>query len=763
MPRLKKLLPFLLLLVITGFFFRDSLIAKKVPFPGDLLVAEYQPFRSYAYLGYQPGGIPNKGQYFDSIREFYPWRRLVTDQIKKATLPVWNPYNSAGTPLLANYQSAVFYPLNLIYLLFSLPVAWTITVMLQPLLAAFFTYLYARAVKISRTGSLLAALAFAYSSYLTVWLEFNTVGQTLLWLPLVLFALEKWQQSRRKLFLFLLASSLLCSLFAGHPLDFFVVFIFVFFYAALLQRQFSSLPVLGLVLLIGLVQLIPTWQFLGHSTRAFFNYDFIINSLLLQPYQLIMLLIPDFFGHPASRNFWLSNSYVGLTLSFGIVPFIFAVHFLLSKKKSRLGKFFIFSGLLVLLVNLKSPLTELIYHWQIPIISTNSPTKLFSLLVFAGSLLAGFGFDAYRQLSPTKIKNILKTAIVCFAIILVALAMSRFLPAKSTLTALKQSLYTGGVIAAVFGLLSLPFLFRKANVRVWIFAGVILLTIFDLNRSFSKFNPFVPSDFIFPENPVITFLKDNAGINRYWGYGTAKIDANIATFYGIYSPDGFDALNVSWYNQFINASKNGRLRLEFNQENRSTTEIAPGYGEMDLPENFYRLRILDLLGVRYVLDRTENPQNAKTFPTDRFNLVYANDQGWRIYENKLSLPRFFLSRDVQPYATPEEFEKLFFAANFNPAKTLLLTTTDYAKVATELTTVTPSEDSLEVLEYQPSRLIFRVKNDQPAVFFLSDVYYPNWRATVDNQPSEIFRADYAFRAVFVPAGEHRLVFRYQAL
>jgi len=37
---------------------------------------------------------------------------------------------------------------------------------------------------------------------------------------------------------------------------------------------------------------------------------------------------------------------------------------------------------------------------------------------------------------------------------------------------------------------------------------------------------------------------------------------------------------------------------------------------------------------------------------------------------------------------------------------------------------------------------------------LSDVYYPGWRATVDGVPAEIQRADYVFRAVLLPPGEH---------
>jgi hypothetical protein len=44
--------------------------------------------------------------------QFYPWREYGFDLIRHGQLPLWNPYNGAGAPLLANYQSALLYPPN---------------------------------------------------------------------------------------------------------------------------------------------------------------------------------------------------------------------------------------------------------------------------------------------------------------------------------------------------------------------------------------------------------------------------------------------------------------------------------------------------------------------------------------------------------------------------------------------------------------------------------------------------------------------------
>lgn len=778
-----KLLPIFILFIITLIFFRKTFINGLVPFPGDLLVSEYQPFRSYSYLGFPPGGVPNKAQYFDTIREFYPWRTLVNNQFKSGQWPLWNPYNFSGSPLLANYLTAVFYPLNLLYLLLNQVSAWAILIMLQPLLASLFIYLYTRKIGISSYGSILSAICFAYCSYMNVWLEFNTVGHTILWLPLILYSIEKvLDKEKFTPWCLLLIFSLTSSLFAGFPIDFVAVLIFSIFYSGFrlvsVRKNHQSrlklaivtlLPCYLATLLIGSIQLLPTINLLKNSTRVPFSYYFFINKMLIQPYQLIMIFIPDFFGNPATRNFWLESSYVGLTLSIGLTPLLFVSYLLLNFKKFKGEKFqmiqiFLAIALVVLLLTINTPLTRLFYKLPIPFILTNSPTKLLSLFAFSLSILAGFGVDSY--LKTKSAKRILKAVAPFILVFLLAWMSLKTLPLNKMTTSFRNTFYSTAIltISTIIFLLCPVLAQRKKNLRLKKIALFLLITVtvFDLHYAFQKFNPFSPKEFIFPRAEVLEFLKENAGINRFWGYGTAKIDSNIASQYQLFSPDGFDALNPIWYNSFISSSKDGKIKTNFTHLDRSIAEIHPGYGETDLPSNKYRLKVLDALGVKYILNRVENPKDENTFPAERFKLIWQDEAGWQVFENLKSAPRFFLTIDIKTYKTKEEFERMFFAEDFDPSNTILIEDSHSNNLAIEHFSNKPIGDAFVPLKsYEPNKVAFQINTPVDAFLFLSDTFDFGWKGYIDEKETKVYRTNYAFRSVFVPKGQHEVVFCYQ--
>src|SRR3989344_9524853 len=118
---MKKILPYLSIVLLVFVFFWQFFFKGLLPIPADTIVGLYHPFRDL-YAKEYPRGIPFKNFLItDSVRQQYPWRKLVISAQKKLEFPLWNPYNFTGTPLLANFQSAPFYPLNILF--FMMPFA----------------------------------------------------------------------------------------------------------------------------------------------------------------------------------------------------------------------------------------------------------------------------------------------------------------------------------------------------------------------------------------------------------------------------------------------------------------------------------------------------------------------------------------------------------------------------------------------------------------------------------------------------------------
>lgn len=764
--KLRAILPLVVLIVIILGFFYKTLLFGKYPFPGDLLLTQYGPWRHQSYDGYVAGAIPTKNQYFDVIRELYPWKTVVVDQLKKGEIPFWNPYNFSGSPLLANFQSQVFYPLSLVYFFFSQITAWTIMVILQPVLGAVFMYLFARQLGLTTVASMLSALLFNFSGFAAAWMEFTTVWHTILWLPLLLYIVEKGME-QKSLFLWqkgVFVIGLASTITGGHPQDFLNTFLFFCIYTAARivkhtewevteKMSFvknSLLPILVIPFLLALPQLLPTIELFTSSARVAHDYTNIVKHMLVQWWQLPLMAVADFFGNPATgSNF--TGDYVGKTLSVGVAGFVLAVASLRARKKSWHHRFFIGAVIAILMVTVRTPVSELLYRFPLPILSTGTPTRILFLLAFALSMLSGYGYDHLKR--QKHVRELVPAAIVWG--VFVGLWIIVFVRPFMSLTPIEISVMKRALMfssAVLFGVTIISVFSQKIR---WMYVLILPLCIAELAYGFLKFNPFVPHSFVYPENALVQFIQKNAGLNRVWGYGTAEMEANFATQEKIFSTDGTDPLNLRWYNQFVQSSKDGNIPAVFTRTTRSDAKITPGYGESDLPTNRFRLKVIDTLAVRYVIDRVDNPKDDTTFDTLRFKPVWQKD-AWTVFENMLASPRSILTGDVQFYNSDSDFQSKFFADTFVSGQSVLVEEI----YKSDFSAVTPGTASAVIQTYTPNTVSIKTVSDGPRVLFLSDTYDPNWTASIDGTKTTVYKMTYAFRGVIVPAGEHTITFSY---
>jgi len=102
-------------------------------------------------------GLPTE----DGRTQWLPWRVFAARHLRHGVIPLWNPHVLCGVPFLADFQSALFYPPNVLYVL--LPIHWAVNVStaLHLFLSLAFTYALARRFGVSRPGGAVAGLAFA--------------------------------------------------------------------------------------------------------------------------------------------------------------------------------------------------------------------------------------------------------------------------------------------------------------------------------------------------------------------------------------------------------------------------------------------------------------------------------------------------------------------------------------------------------------------------------------------------------------------------
>lgn len=750
----QNIIAVVLIFLFVGILFHKSILKGFVPFPGDVLLSSFKPWQVASYDGYVPGSIPNKAQYPDVVRQLYPWRIEAIRQWQEGKVPLWNPYNFSGQPLLANFQSAALYPLNALFFVFPKESAWTLLVALQPLLALLFTYLYLRLIRMSVLASLFGAVSYGISGFMTVWLEYNTVGHIISWLPLQLLSIELLSQKKFQSLLgyILLTLSVAFSLLSGHPqAALYSIFFCTIYGVVRLNGKVKIWAGLSVGLGFGLsaAQLIPGLELISLSARANHTYEQMMRGNLIQPWQILMTFFPNLFGNPVSRTYWPTDTYVGKVTSIGLIPLFFLLS-ALRLHKSAMVRFYIITTIIIGVFITVNPVTAVLYRFQLPIISSSSPTLMVFIFSFSLAVLTSFGIDGWTR-EPHSLQRLvsrgLQVTVGIAAVAGIFLIISGF--KAHALVALRALVYA--LMLSLATVAGFYVAIRNKNRMLPVLWVLLIVHVMDLSYAFFKFNPFVPGSYMYPPNAISDYLSQQKSPSRFWGYGTAGIDANIATYWRVYSPDGYDPLYPKWYGEFIGASKNGKLVRNFTNNDRSDARIISGFGETDFPDNKSRKRILRALGVSIILDRVENGTTEKTFPVGKYTLTPASD--WRVFTDLGSADIIRIASRSAAALTKDEFEHVFFSPFFDPASQVIVHDPSLPPLS--------GSGSVAVSAYTSNTVEASTDTRGTTMMVVANTYYPGWKAYIDGQPTSVSRVNWTMNGVSLPPGKHIVKLRYE--
>jgi hypothetical protein len=733
-----------------------------LPVPSDSLVGMYHPWIDANRQNY-PNGIPFKNFLItDPIRQQIPWRSLSIASLKRGVFKAWNPYSFSGVPLATNIQAGFYYPFNIIFLLLPFTVSWTILIMSQTFLAGLFFYYFLRfSIKLSILASIFGAMNFMFSGFVIAWLTWGTVISTILWLPLLLLLIDTFiatKNGNKRVMLSILTGCILAvQYFAGHSQIFLYSTILYVFYAMfrffVSQKEIKAKKTAIILFLVGplisiiitSIHWIPFISQLGNVSRVQSSITNLNTEGFFLPLQhTIQFLVPDFFGNPATLNYWGIWNYAEFIGYIGVAGLLFAVYSLFARSKPQIY-FWLGTIVLGLLFAGSNSISRIPYLVQLPILSSLQPTRLISVIDMSLCVLSAIGFD-YWLVSNRKRSLIISLGIIIsllFALWCVVL-FNPFTISQVNLMVAKRNLIFPSVLTGIFFCVFVARIIfdtylKRHRVYIAYIAAIIIISIgfFDVVRGAWKFTPFTSPTLYYPNTSSISFLANQKRPYRIAVLDDRIMPSNVNNIYGIESIAGYDPLYDSRYEKFIAAMERGEPNID----------PPYGFNRIITPKNISS-PLFKLLGVKYVLSLSD-------ITDPKFTDVFQEGET-RIYEYSDVLPRAYLIEQVVYESDEKQIFQKMYAPEFHIGKTAIVET-KLNLIDSPLT----SSESVMVTSYRDDSIEVAIVSGQSRMLFIGNIYDPGWVAKLDGIQTPIYRANYLFMGVIIPPGKHTVLLKYE--
>jgi len=286
----------------------------------------------------------------------------------------------------------------------------------------------------------------------------------------------------------------------------------------------------------------------------------------------------------------------------------------------------------------------------------------------------------------------------------------------------RKSLYSadllrsGFLVLLAFGLLWFFVKNKISKSTAVILVGIIMISdLFFIDKNYVNAKSFVsPSEVDVPFQPTasdIEILRDTSH------YRVFEVDGNMSS------------ARASYFHQSIggySAVKPRRMQQLFDYQ------IAKN-----------NMEVLNMLNTKFII---QTDKEGKEFPTYNPN---HNGNAWFVQKVK-----FVNSPDQEMKALDSIDSKKVVVVNqpeFGPFFKGEITSFNVDSTAT-----------IQLLSYEPNHLKYVSNNSNPGVAVFSEMYYADgWNATIDGKSASHFRADYALRAMKIPAGKHSIEFKFE--
>jgi hypothetical protein len=724
----------------------------------------------------------------DTVALGYFARDFYTHFLRElGSFPLWNPLLFGGLPFVDGMHGDIFYPVSLALIFLDPARAWGWKLVLHVFLAGCFTYLWLRGIGAKQASALFGGLIYMLGAHLVSLVYPGHDGKLFVaaLTPLVFWFAER-AVSRRGLpdFAFFALGVTLLLLTAHMQLAYFAVWgVTVYFLFRLVQiwrrerRPGTVARLFGLFALAGLagtaaaaVQLVPPYLYLNSwshrvektvDAEAERGYEY-ATSWSLHPEEAAGLVVPEFPGDNIStpdgrqnNTYWGRNPFKLNAEYAGLVPLLLVPLLFLRRRDPR-AWFFVGLGAVSLLFALgaTTPIFRVFYHLVPGVKLFRAPSTIVFLLGLSIATLGALGLERFLEAgreepdTGRRVRRYLWGAVA-------ALGLLTLLASSGALLGIWQTILYPGIppqkqaalatnLAAIKLGFGIAFLLALLVAAAWealargmigrhvALVALVLLAAADLYRVGRDFvtgtvalNEVAVDPALYQADPTIHFLQGRQEAGEVFrvldlgAYGT-----NVLAIHGLEQVAGHHGNEIGRYRNLVGGD---------NVENVAASE----------------LRLLDLVNAAYLV----SPQPIQA---PGFTEVFRGTRSL-VYRNENVLPRAFLVGTTEVVADEDAVSRIL-ARDFDFHQTAALAESLPAGTRIEASPV----GDVEWTTRANDRVALRVRSDRPALLVITENFYPAWQARVDDVPAPILRADYAFRAIPIPAGEHEVTLTYES-
>jgi hypothetical protein len=682
---------------------------------------------------------------------FYPMAHFKYQSVRAGVIPLWNPYPFSGMPFLGDPQSAMFYPPGWIFFAIPPETAILLFVVLHFFLSGVTGYYFLRALGLSPPACLCGGAFYAFSGFAVLHAIHLGILAAYSLIPLGLLLTQRLTEKPCARAVALLGLFTGIHILAGaYQMTFFMLLICALLMSGQLKRQRESLKPAGffiLAVLLGIllsaVQLMPTGEFLGLAPRMGAVGFQEAASGSLQAKDLVMLAIPDYFGHPLRGNYRGHWTYWEICLYVGVFPLMLALGALLSAPPGERRRIAIFTGLalfgLLMALGRHTPLYG-IFH-QLPVFNAlRVPGRFMVMGVVSLLYLSGVSCHYLPGLwnrSSPKIHRLLAAAGIILAVALAGMVMIAY----------DRAGWGPGLAAFVltgFAGLALIAWGSRDESRNNIFQAGALALILASAFSFGlTWNPTVPGGYY--RQWAARFQADKGRTPpariHYYPPLPLKDSLNLPQCAGVSNIVGYNPLALSRYLEYLIYSDFGRTMEPWIARKLTANGNIFGIDKTGAV-------MIRLLGVSRDY-RHEKMGSGFTFQT-------------RVMPDPF--PRAFLAERYVVIPEKESLLKALRAGEMDLRRTLIFQEEPEPGGESPAPSPPPASEGewpgATVQAFGPNHVRVEISPQRPGWLFLGEIFYPGWEAKVDGKSRKIHRADYIFRAVRVYPGEKSVEFTY---